>query len=75
MRQHTENEYSCLNFTVIALCSSHSFQETKYSPGAACVLECVVRKNLRVQVPAHEYPPACVHVNLCVNVCVFLSAH
>lgn len=62
MRQHTENEFSCLNFTVIALCSSHSFQETKYPPGEVCVNECVVRENMCIQVFVHERTPACMFV-------------
>lgn len=67
MRQHTENEFSCLNFTVIALCNSHSFHEAKYPPGGV---------HLSVQVLVHEHPPACtVCLQTCEAVCVFNSAH
>ena len=65
MRQHGENEFSCLNFTVIALCSSHSFQETKYPPGEVCAGVCGAGRG-RVCVPVfvHDHAPACVFVHV-----------
>lgn len=62
MRQHAENEVTLLNFTVIALCISHSFQENKCSP----VRVSVAKENMCVQV----LPPACMCTGVCMCLCV-----